>query len=216
MEGAICKWDVLAHPIVTIRSFGWKVFYKALLAGPEETFLSLLMEAGALRAGVGELPGLIRRCVDCELRAMRVYQTLALRFVEPERAHELFTILSRHEQGHADLLEVCRLESIRAGGSSKGIESWRDAVPRVEYRLDEVEDSLDSINRLDKALQAVVQIESSEINKVFSGVVETTDSGFVRSLSVFRVAGEKHLVYICQRLPELEPSLGAACQELVG
>lgn len=88
-------------------------------------------------------------------------------------------------------------------------------MPRVEHRLNEIEASLDRVDSLDHALRIVVQIESSEINRVFSGIVATTDSDFVRALEVFRMAGQTHLAYIRQRLPELEPSLAAACQEMV-
>lgn len=214
MEGAICKREILAHPIVTIRSFGWKVFIRALLAGPNETFLSLLMETGTLRPGIGELPELIRRGVQCEFRAMHVYQALAQRFQQPEPVWELFATLTRQEQGHADLLEICRGEAARTGGVVKADDSWADVLPRVEHRLKEVESSLNSVGSLEHALRIVIQIESSEINKVFSGIVTATDSGFVRALEVFRVAGQMHLAYICQRLPELEPSLTVACQQL--
>jgi hypothetical protein len=215
MEGTICKREILAHPIVTIRSFGWKVFLRALLAGPDETFLSLLMETGTLRSGSGGLPDLIRRGIGCELRAMRIYQALAQQFPQPEAVRELFATLTRHEQGHADLLEICRGEAARTGGAVKADDSWEGALPRVEHRLNEIEASLDRVDSLDHALRIVVQIESSEINRVFSGIVATTDSDFVRALEVFRMAGQTHLAYIRQRLPELEPSLAAACQEMV-
>jgi hypothetical protein len=46
MVGAICKWEVLFHPIVTIQCFGWTVFFRAVFAGPNQTFLSLLTKAG--------------------------------------------------------------------------------------------------------------------------------------------------------------------------
>ncbi len=54
MVGAIVKWDIMAHPAVTIRCFGWQIFLRALLAGPNTTFLSLLTESELLRpAGHG-------------------------------------------------------------------------------------------------------------------------------------------------------------------
>lgn len=214
MEGVICKRDILAHPIVTIRSFGWKVFCRALLAGPRKTFLSLLMDAGSLRPATSELSTLIHRCVTCELRAMRVYQTLAERFAAPPPVHELFATLARHEQEHADLLEVCRREAMREAANNN-LDSWQAAVPRVEQRLDEVETSLDSVCQIDEALHVVLRIESSEINRVFSGVVAGSESGFVRALNVFRVTGERHIAHISKCLTDLQPSLKTACQQLV-
>ena len=41
MVGAIIKRDILAHPVVTIRCFGWSVFIRALLAGPRPRFFPL-------------------------------------------------------------------------------------------------------------------------------------------------------------------------------
>ena len=48
MIGAICKLDILAHPVVTVRCFGWRVFFRALVAGQSQMFLSLLAESNAL------------------------------------------------------------------------------------------------------------------------------------------------------------------------
>ena len=30
MVGVISHWDILAHPVVTIRAFGWRVFFRAV------------------------------------------------------------------------------------------------------------------------------------------------------------------------------------------
>ena len=42
MVGVIRKRNILAHPIVTIHCFGWRVFIRALLAPPGTTFLTLV------------------------------------------------------------------------------------------------------------------------------------------------------------------------------
>ncbi len=41
MLGAIRKRDILAHPFVTVESFGWHVFFRVLVAGRNQTFLAL-------------------------------------------------------------------------------------------------------------------------------------------------------------------------------
>ena len=46
MVGVIKTWNILAHPVVTIRCFGWRVFFKAAVSWQGGTFLSLLQEAG--------------------------------------------------------------------------------------------------------------------------------------------------------------------------
>lgn len=216
MEGAICKRDILAHPIVTIRSFGWRVFVRALLAGPEVTFLALLMDTGALQPAVGGFPALIDRCVNLERVAMRIYRTLANRFETLPAAHEFFINLANQERGHADLLELVSMEADRMGENGGGFNPfWEDAISRAERHLSEIEVSLAAIERLEDALQTVIRAESSEINKIFAGLVATSESDFVRAVDVFRMAGEMHLAYIRERIPEIAPSLAPACEELV-
>jgi hypothetical protein len=31
MVGVITRWDIVAHPVVTIRCFGWQVFFRAIV-----------------------------------------------------------------------------------------------------------------------------------------------------------------------------------------
>ena len=49
MIGAICTNDILFHPFVTIRAFGWRVFFRAVFEGQGGTFLSLLQREGFLK-----------------------------------------------------------------------------------------------------------------------------------------------------------------------
>jgi hypothetical protein len=42
MGGYIRKREVLRHPILIIRSFGWRVFVRCLRADRDTTFLSVL------------------------------------------------------------------------------------------------------------------------------------------------------------------------------
>ena len=49
MDGAICKREILSHPVVTIECFGWAVFFRAVFSGRDQTFLSLLQQAGVFQ-----------------------------------------------------------------------------------------------------------------------------------------------------------------------
>ena len=60
MVGVITNWDILAHPVVTIRGFGWRVFFRAVFAGPETTFLSLLH---GVHSSAANVPPLLERCI---------------------------------------------------------------------------------------------------------------------------------------------------------
>ena len=214
MVGAICKWDILAHPVVTIRCFGWKVFFRALVANHQQTFLSLLVEADVFEAPPDEVPKLVGRCVDLELRAKRIYETLAQRFADPEPVRQFFDKLARQEEDHAELLGLCRAAAGRGGWDEKHFDPWRNALPQLERQMSEAEAWIDSLGTLADALRLVIQVESSEINQVYLAVVEASESEFVRKLDAFLKAGREHIDYICRQIPEFEPDFAEVCQTL--
>ena len=106
MVGVIRRRDIIAHPVVTIRSFGWRVFLKTLVAGRNRTFLSVLMETDVLGVRSDEVPEIVEQCIQLELRAARLYESLAETFAELEGAREFFLHLAREE----DMLEIGRVE----------------------------------------------------------------------------------------------------------
>jgi hypothetical protein len=214
--GAICKRDILAHPVVTIRCFGWKVFFRALVADQHQTFLSLLAEANALFPAEEKVPRLVDRCIGLELCAERVYRSLARRFDHAESARRFFETLAHQERNHAELLELCRAAAARGDWDGRHFDPWRDAVPALEKQMQELESRAGCLESLSDALGLVVQIESSEVNDIYLGIVTASDSDFVRRLRVFREAGLNHISYILERIPEMEPELRDACQELGG
>lgn len=214
MIGAICRQDILTHPVVTVRCFGWKVFFKALVAGQRQTFLSLLAETHVLPPVAEKVPELVDRCIGLELCAGRIYESLARRFDQPEPARRFFETLARQEKDHAELLELCRAAAGRGEWDGKHFDPWRDAVPGLEKQMQELECWADSLDRLSDALRLVIQIESSEVNHVYLGIVAASDSEFVRGLRVFHEAGLEHISYIFERIPEMGPELRDACQKL--
>ncbi len=214
MVGAICKRDILAHPVVTIRCFGWKVFFRALMADHRQTFLSLLVEADVFEAPPDEVQELVGRCVDLELRAKRVYESLSQRYPEREWIRQFFQTLARQEEEHAELLGLCGAAAGREGWDARHLAPWRDALPQLERQMSEAEAWMGSFSSLADALRLVIQIESSEINQVYLAVVAASDSAFVRRVRAFLEAGREHIEYVCQRIPEFEPGFGEACQAL--
>ena len=214
MLGVIRRRDIIAHPFVTIDCFGLGLFFQALVAGRRKTFLSLLTGAGALKPRVVEIPALLGRCVDLESRARRIYQFLADRFSDWERARQFFETLARQEQHHAELLELCRQLARREGWLEEHFAPWRAVVPQLERKMDALEDSLSGRESLADALRLVIQIESSEIDHVLEGAITATDSKFVRALGVFHTAGTEHINFICDRISKLEPDLAEECRNL--
>jgi hypothetical protein len=202
MVGVIRKRDILAHPLITVHCFGWPILLKVLVAGRDRTFLSLMADTWALRPPKLEVPELLDRCVKLELRAQRIYESLAVRFGEHPPVKRFF--------------QLCRGLAGREGWLEEHFKPWRDAVPRLERQMDDVEASVDGLERSTDALRLVIRIEGSEINQVFGSVVAATDSIFVRNLQAFHTAEAKHIEYIARQIPELEPALAGECAVLTG
>ena len=214
MIGAICRQDILSHPVITVRCFGWQVFFKAMLAGQHQTFLSLLAETPVLQASPQKVPELVERCIGLELRAARIYASLARRFGDLDSVERFFTTLARQEEHHAELLGLCRAAAARGQWDAKHFDPWRDAVPGLEEQMREAESRAESLERLSDALRLVIQLEASEINRVYSGIVAASDSDFVRTMRVFHDAGREHIEYISQCIPEMDPELRDVCRNL--
>ncbi len=143
MKGVICRRHVMAHPVTVIQSFGWQVFFRALTAGRDRTFLSIVAPTLHGASAPATISSFIEQCVALELRAGEVYRRLSRRFPASPSLTRFFETLARQEQGHAELLELCRgLAAIRAGGKSE-VAAWRDVVPQLEQRMSELESGLD-------------------------------------------------------------------------
>ena len=214
MVGAIGTWDILAHPIETMRCFGWRVFFKAVFSWHERTFLALLQEENVFGATALQVPELFGAAIGLELRAKRIYAALAQRFAETESVRQFFEVLAQQEQDHAELLEVCRAIAGRGGWKAHHLSSWQDLLPRLNQQMQSMETSLHRLGFLENSLRLVIQIGFSEINQLFLGIVMATDSSFIRKLRAFENAMDVHIAYVCQRIPELAPELTTDCREL--
>jgi hypothetical protein len=214
MFGAVRKRDILAHPCVTIRCFGWSVFFRALVAGRDRTFLSLLADTSAFRTPTRPVPEILGRCVGLESGARRIYEVLAERFHDREPVGQFFRDLAQQEDEHAEMLELCRELAGREGWLERVFAPWAEAVPRLEQAMGDAERSLADVKCVEDGLLLVLEIEGSEVNQLFEAVIGATDSGFVRYLRPFQSTVAKHLEYICARIPQLEPGLAGQCDEL--
>lgn len=213
MVGVIRKRDVLAHPLVTIQCFGWRVFVKTMVAGGNQTFLALLMDSDFLGVKRMDGPEIVARSIQLELRAAEIYERLAERFSGNGEARDFFAQLVEDEKEHAELLRLCSA-SARMRWKSGHLQHWAGTVPRLEERMREVESSLDEVDDLTEALRLVVEIEGSEVNRVFQGIVSAVDSAFVRALAPFHVATRTHLEFVRRRIAEMEPGLASLCKVL--
>ncbi len=214
MLGAIRTQDILLHPFVTVRAFGAKVFFRAVFEGRNTTFLSLLQRDGVFEATTSTEPDLIERCVRLELQAAAIYRSLAERFVDSVPLSDFLNELVNEEQEHADLLRVCKSFACQGQFVSSRFSPWHASVPLPEQQMQEIVASLDKIGSVDDVVRVVMQIETSEINPIFLGVVEATESPFVKTLSPFRTAIRHHVDYICRSVTAFTASGAAASREL--
>ena len=120
MIGAICTRDILLHPIVTVRAFGWRVYFRAVFQGQGETFLSLLQREGFFAAPPApKEPELIERCIRLELQAAAIYHSLTDLFSSLMPFRNFLNELADEEAGTRGLVEslqvLCQPRAIRAG-----------------------------------------------------------------------------------------------------
>lgn len=214
MVGVITAWDILAHPVVTIQCFGWQVFFQALFVAQDRTFLSLVASTGRAERTNSRLAALVDRCIELEMGAKRIYIAFATVFSDHSDASRFFETLARQEQEHADLLALCSAAARRSGWTAACANPWEDYIPCLEEHLREVEKCLCDIRSLEDALRLVIQIESSEVNRVFEGALASCDATFVRRLNAFRKAMENHISYIVDEIPKLDPRFIFAKREL--
>lgn len=217
MIGVIGTWDIFAHPIVTIRCFGWGVFFRAVVPRQGRTFLSLLQDAGCFSAAASKVPTILERCIDLEMRSWRIYKALAKTCTD-DWGHGLagafFAGLAEQEQYHADLLQTARAAALRSSWKANLFNPWHDYLPRLEQQMAAAETAVSGIKSVEAALKLVIQIESSEINQVFNAALAATDAAFVTKLRPFQDAMEAHMSYLVERIPQMAPQLLAAAREL--
>ena len=214
MVGVIRGWDVLSHPIATIRCFGWRIFFQAIAPLQTKAFLTLLSSSRFGKAKISSVPATLDRCISLELRANRIYTALGKALDDHGAVAAFLLGLAEQEQQHADLLTICRFAAVRNGWKAKLFNPWEDYLPRLERQMDSTEANLYNINSVDAALQLVVEIESAEVNEVFRAALAATDAAFVRKLRPFQKAMEAHMDHIIESLPRLSPRLMLATREL--
>ncbi len=214
MVGVIRKWEILSHPIVTIQCFGWRVFFRCLFARRNQTFLSLLTQARVFEQPLKSVAEFISQCIGLERQLMKVYESLSRRYAGNERITEFYDRLTHQEQDHAELLELCRAAASRGRWQERCWDRWRETVPETEKQLKKAEGSLEQVQSLTDSLRLVLEVESTQINRLFVGVVEATDPRLGQKFQAFRNAIKDHLGYICEQIPVLDPTLLEACQAL--
>ena len=148
------------------------------------------------------------------MRAKRIYQKLAEQFGDNPEAREFLEALANQEQEHFDLLQLCSAAMRRGHWKSDVFAQSLKSLPGLESHMHAAEKTAQLLKTLPEALELVLSLECSELNFVFQGAIQASESPFVRRIRAFNTAGEEHLIYIGRCLPQLEPSLDEACRPL--
>lgn len=214
MLGAICKRDILAHPVVTVRCFGWVVFVRAVCAGANTTFLSLLAESPAMRPPRPSGESVLDECIALERRIGAIYAGLAERLAGEPAVAEFLRNLAAQEEGHAELLTICR--DVFAGDrwEERLVDACRPVVRTLALSVAGAERRVAALSGGREALELVLELESTEVNRVFRRVVTTHGSPFVQRLGRFQAAGREHTEYVRDVLVRLLPDLAVRCQQV--
>ena len=213
MIAAITRRDILAHPLSTIRCFGWRFFLGAVAPWQNRPFLAQLRQAGFLGAQPSSVPRTLGRCIDLELRAKRVYKALVRTYGNEELVGPFLAGLVEQEQRHADLLEIARATAMQSGWKASLFEPWQDCLADLERQMDAAEAAVAEVDSVAAAVRLVIQLESSERNQVFGTALAATDAAFVKRLRPFRNATEARMSYLVERLSELSPRLTVSVEE---
>lgn len=215
MVGVIRKRDIIAHPLVTVRCFGWRVFVRSLFARRGLTFLALVAECGLVARARSDSGRVVDRAIELEARAGRIYARLAGRFSSDARARDAFERLARDEGEHAELLELSRAAA-RSSRAPASLERWDDALSKLEGALAEAESASESVESVEGALRLAIDIETSELNSAFRAALAESGSEFVEALEPFRSAVGRHLEFLRRRAVEIAPSLEPFARSLGG
>jgi hypothetical protein len=207
MIGAIRAWDILLHPVVTVRCFGWKTLFRVLGASHNQTFLSLLTDDAIFGSADSEEAAIVKKCVSLEMRAKELYLSLAERTADAPLLTQFFTTLAQQEQDHADLLQLCEAVSDGRGWKLRDLPAWRNNLVRLDQEMTDAEMLASSATDVNNMMRLVVQIESSEVNHAFLTVIGASNSAFVKRLRPFQCAVEMHLSYIATQIAALAPDL---------
>jgi hypothetical protein len=191
------------------------VFLRALRAGPQETFLSIIAKIQAAEEMELQVPPVLESAIAGELRTMHIYRELAARFAHEPPMTRFFAALAGQERSHAELLRICAQASRHARTDARRLAPLAERLAPLQATLARAESALSADVSRDEALRLVVQIEGAEINHLFNDLVAVNPSPFVKAIQGFQKATGSHLAYIRRVLPTLGPEVEAECRTLV-
>lgn len=208
MRGLIGKKDVLAHPVVIIRGFGWKTFCRCLTSSPGTTFLEIISEGIPHPASPQEieLSRQFDRLISFELRNAELYSQMAELFHSLLDVREFFRTLTDQEEGHAEILRITKVEVARRNLWNTLVPIKPEMIEKIDRKLTEAEKTIADSKKLElaRALHLVEDLEASEINIVFDFLLHSVQTPFLRRIHFLIPSVADHQTYLNSMLPSLK------------
>lgn len=207
MQGVVKRRQVLAHPIVIFEGFGLKVLVRALLAGPDETFLDVVSRCAEeeSRGGLDQIDLLrtVEHFTSFERRARDIYAGLARQLKGHPDAAKFLARLSNQEEGHAIVLSRVRREIRRGRLWTESKDLHVASIAGVHALLERFEVEVRGRVSLGRALEIVEAIEASELDVVFDILNRSVDMRSRARFERFFVLNENHLAYCREQVQRL-------------
>lgn len=172
MRGLIRARDVIIHPLVVIQGFGVKVFWRALTAPKERTFLELISEGipQPISPEQVAVSHQLDRLILHETHCSKIYHYFADHFTDALEVRDFFKTLSYQEEAHAEIVRVAKVEIARQKTWPKGDLIAPEILEKVDLALAQIDAVLRKTPKvsLKQALEILEEIEMTEKEMVFA------------------------------------------------
>ena len=214
MDGVVRSRDILAHPIATIRGFGWRVFFRAILPWQHEPFLSLIQKSGRFRATglkcAADPASLHRLGIACQ----RIYDALGRALDEQGPVALSLPVWRNRSSATPNCLDCAKPRQFMAVGRQISLTPGKTICPASSNKwMRRKRPSIQS-TRSTRPYKWWFRLNRRRSTRSFHAALAATDGVFVKKLKPFREAMEAHMSYIVERLPEFSPRLLQATREL--
>lgn len=217
MRGLITKKDIFLHPLIIIQSFGLPLFLQAAFSPPKKTFLEIISKNIPKPKSKQEIEitAQVERFISLEEGVSKIYSNLMTTFQVIPEARKFFQTLAYHEQAHAEILKIVKIEAARRNLWDQVKPIKEELLNQVQIIIDKLLFSTETDRNIDlkRGIEIVELIEKTE-NKVildfllhFYRVVQTP---FLKKIHHIIPSFANHHEYLNTTMPEIKEALSLA------
>jgi rubrerythrin len=206
MSALLSREYCLSHPWEIGRLYGWNVLLGTLVS--KGSVLERVAKSFASRRD--KMPGPLGKSYQIaqllELRAAKIYRSMAERFSDVQPARLLFEDFEAEEMEHARLMEIC-LYTVCVTPEVHYVPSVMDPdIRKVLQAMREVQQRIPEMT-LDEALETSEALERSEVNVIFDKLLKQVVQPEVGLLKEALRAAENHEISVPRRIAALREQL---------